>query len=178
MESIMQQKRGTTADLNALNPTPASGEIIADITTHTIKVGDGSTPYNDIPNIVNASFANGLYTGKNDFTNTQFPLSTYMLARINDGGIETTSSTNSGRVIRYSYPSGTTQGVLSIGTTQYSDYNSTPYYMAGKLQLIAPETLTHYDGTNEYTILTSGNISSNPYIAGLVSRIEALELGS
>jgi hypothetical protein len=48
MQTI-QLKRGTLADLIALNPTPAQGEIIIDTDAGNFKIGDGARSWSELP---------------------------------------------------------------------------------------------------------------------------------
>jgi hypothetical protein len=55
MQTI-QLKRGTLADLIALNPTPAQGEIIIDTDAGNFKIGDGARSWSELP-YANISFS-------------------------------------------------------------------------------------------------------------------------
>lgn len=57
----LQQKRGTTAALQAVNPTPLAGEIVWDSTTNTLRVGDGVTAYSSL-SVVSATPTDGSVT--------------------------------------------------------------------------------------------------------------------
>jgi hypothetical protein len=48
MQTI-QLKRGTLADLIALDPTPAQGEIIIDTDAGNFKIGDGARSWSELP---------------------------------------------------------------------------------------------------------------------------------
>lgn len=45
----IQHKRGTSASLASVNPTPLAGEIVWESDTNKIKVGDGTASYNALP---------------------------------------------------------------------------------------------------------------------------------
>ena len=93
-------------------------------------------------------------------TNIKLPTRTYL---------GTSLGSRAGRDIIFSNP------------TQYSDYGGIELgNITDKLGLVSRDEITIMRGTNgqnydTYTNLDSGNISSDPYIASLVSRIEALE---
>ena len=99
-----------------------------------------------------------------------FLLNAYMCSRINGDAY-----IGMGRILTYRYPLQGEQGILEIGSTGKTNYNNVPYYYAGKLRLVAPEILTRYDGTNEYEILDTNNITTNTTITNLTSRISTLE---
>lgn len=48
-ENLIQLRRGTTAQWTSSNPTLADGEPALNATTGRVKVGDGSTAWNDLP---------------------------------------------------------------------------------------------------------------------------------
>lgn len=122
------------------------------------------------------TFNSMVYIGTDNENNPL--IQTKVSTRYNDGYGWYNTSVNT-PILVYSHPYQVAQGVLKIGTSQHDSViengEEVNVYSAGKLQLIAPEALTRSDGTNEYTVLDSGNISSDPYIASLVARIEALE---
>lgn len=122
------------------------------------------------------TFNSMVYIGTDDENNPL--IETKVSTRYNDGYGWYDTSVNT-PILVYSHPYQVAQGVLKIGTSQHNSVitsgGEVNVYSAGKLQLVAPEILTRFDGTNEYTVLDSGNISSDPYIASLVARIEALE---
>ena len=125
------------------------------------------------------TFNNMIYLDTSSTGDTGGPLiQTTVTTRYDDGFGWSSLSVNS-PILTYSHPADVAQGTLRIGTSQYNthivDGEETKDYSAGKLQLVAPEELTRFDGTNEYTVLDSGNISQDAYIQSLVSRIEALE---
>lgn len=47
--AVFRQRRGTAAALAAENETPAAGQIIWESDTNRIKIGNGVSPYNDLP---------------------------------------------------------------------------------------------------------------------------------
>ena len=47
--SRMQQRRGTSAVLESLNPILLPGEFGFDVTKKLLKIGDGTTAWNDLP---------------------------------------------------------------------------------------------------------------------------------
>jgi len=47
--AIVQHRRGTSADLEALDPLLEEGEIVVDLTCLRLKVGDGVRHWNDLP---------------------------------------------------------------------------------------------------------------------------------
>jgi hypothetical protein len=47
--ATIQLKRGRIADLIAVNPTPAEGEIIVDLDSGKFKIGDGARPWGELP---------------------------------------------------------------------------------------------------------------------------------
>lgn len=44
----IQQKRGTSANLASVNPTPLAGELVWDSTENAVKIGDGSTAWTSL----------------------------------------------------------------------------------------------------------------------------------
>lgn len=54
MSTTMQQKRGTASQWSTANPTLLAGEIGFETDTNKIKVGDGSTAWNDLAYIAGA----------------------------------------------------------------------------------------------------------------------------
>ena len=122
------------------------------------------------------TFNSMVYIGTDDENNPL--IETKVSTRYNDGFGWLDTSVNT-PILVYSHPYQVAQGVLKIGTSQHNSVitsgGEVNVYSAGKLQLIAPEELTRSDGTNEYTVLDSGNISQDAYIQSLVARIEALE---
>lgn len=55
----IQNKRGTTANLAIVDPVPAAGEIIVELDTNKIKIGDGTTPWSALPYITGTSTGGG-----------------------------------------------------------------------------------------------------------------------
>jgi len=51
----IQNKRGTAADITAVNPIPADGELLYETDTNRMKVGDGVTRYNALPYLKSAA---------------------------------------------------------------------------------------------------------------------------
>lgn len=49
MAQTIKFKRGTAAAIAAANPTPAAGEPIFETDTKKFKLGDGETPYTQLP---------------------------------------------------------------------------------------------------------------------------------
>jgi len=47
--ATIQLKRGRIADIVALNPIPAEGEIIVDLDSLKFKIGDGARAWSDLP---------------------------------------------------------------------------------------------------------------------------------
>lgn len=54
MSTRIQVRRDTSANWAAANPILAEGEFGLDITTHTLKIGDGVTAWSSLPSIVQA----------------------------------------------------------------------------------------------------------------------------
>jgi hypothetical protein len=48
---LIRFRRGTAAEWESANPTPAAGEPCFETDTNVLKVGDGNTPYNQLPGI-------------------------------------------------------------------------------------------------------------------------------
>ena len=44
----IQHKRGTSANLASVNPTPLAGELVWDSTENAIKIGDGATAWSSL----------------------------------------------------------------------------------------------------------------------------------
>lgn len=53
MTQLIQLKRGNAADLSQLNPAMAEGEIIIELDTGRIKVGNGELNWNELPYATN-----------------------------------------------------------------------------------------------------------------------------
>lgn len=51
--AVFKQRRGTAAALAAANETPAAGQIVVELDTSRLKVGDGVTPWNSLGYINN-----------------------------------------------------------------------------------------------------------------------------
>lgn len=67
MSITMQQKRGTASQWTASNPTLLAGEIGFETDTRKIKVGDGSTDWNNLDYIAGADASTALaQDGNND----------------------------------------------------------------------------------------------------------------
>jgi hypothetical protein len=49
MAVLIKLRRGTKSEWSVENPILAEGEIVAEIDTRQVKVGDGVTPYNLLP---------------------------------------------------------------------------------------------------------------------------------
>jgi hypothetical protein len=47
--ATIQFRRGTAANIQLVNPTPLSGELVLEYDTKRFKIGDGVTPYNLLP---------------------------------------------------------------------------------------------------------------------------------
>ena len=60
----VQHKRGTTLVMTANNPVLSAGEIGIETDTNKIKIGDGSTAWNNLP-YVNSSAATNLFLWAN-----------------------------------------------------------------------------------------------------------------
>ena len=52
---IVQQRRGTAAELALANETPAAGQIVFEIDTNRMKVGNGTDAYNDLDYITDGT---------------------------------------------------------------------------------------------------------------------------
>ena len=57
----LQQRRGTTAALQTVNPTPLAGEIVWASDTNTLRVGDGVTAYSSL-SVISAAPTDGSVT--------------------------------------------------------------------------------------------------------------------
>lgn len=68
MQTI-QLKRGSLADLIALNPTPESGEIILDMDSGNFKIGDGARSWSELP-YANVSISSLRANQISDFNST------------------------------------------------------------------------------------------------------------
>ena len=55
----IQHKHGTAANLGTVNPTIVKAEICIETDTNRIKIGDGITPYNELPYVGGASYTEG-----------------------------------------------------------------------------------------------------------------------
>ena len=47
--AVFRQRRGTAAALAAANETPAAGQIYFELDANRVKIGNGTTRYNDLP---------------------------------------------------------------------------------------------------------------------------------
>ncbi len=56
MATRMQQRRGTSAEWAAANPVLADGELGVEKDTRVIKMGDGTTAWNQLPNLLNGTY--------------------------------------------------------------------------------------------------------------------------
>lgn len=57
---LIQIRRDTTVNWNNVNPTPADGEICKDQNTGFLRVGDGNTPYTQLPVFTPGSYITGV----------------------------------------------------------------------------------------------------------------------
>lgn len=69
MSTTMQQKRGTASQWSTANPTLLAGEIGFETDTNKIKVGDGSTTWNNLDYIAGTEEFNALAPAGNNFSN-------------------------------------------------------------------------------------------------------------
>ncbi len=92
----LQQKRGTSAALAAVNPTPLAGEIVWVSDTNTLRVGDGTTAYSSLA-VISAtptSHSHGNITNAGAIGSTaNLPIITTTSGVLTTGSFGTTAAT-------------------------------------------------------------------------------------
>ena len=92
----LQQKRGTSAALAAVNPTPLAGEIVWVSDTNTLRVGDGTTVYSSLA-VISAtptSHSHGNITNAGAIGSTaNLPIITTTSGVLTTGSFGTTAAT-------------------------------------------------------------------------------------
>lgn len=110
MSITMQQKRGTASQWSTANPTLLAGEIGFETDTNKIKVGDGSTAWNNLDYIAGTEEFNALAPAGNNFENTLY---------LQNYGILDTVTTSEWRTLKYLISmSATSNGMNKFSVTE------------------------------------------------------------